>query len=52
MSVWSPNMAWNETACNVRLYEGGRPQVVTDTGKSVLQGGAGAASPVEYGKEA
>ncbi len=52
VSVWSPNMAWNETACNVRLYEGGRPQVVTDTGKSVLQGGAGAASPVEYGKEA
>ena len=26
VSVWSPNMAWNETACNVRLSNGGAPE--------------------------
>lgn len=51
VSVWSPNMAWNETACNVRLCEGGVPQIVKDTGKSNANGVA-AADPVEYGKEA
>ncbi len=51
VSVWSPNMAWNETACNVCLCEGGVPQIVKDTGKSNANGVA-AADPVEYGKEA
>lgn len=51
VSVWSPNMAWNETACNVRLCNGGKPQIVTQTGKSVMGDGQGATNPVEYGKE-
>ncbi len=52
VSVWSPNMAWNETACNVRLCEGGAPQIVKDTGKSIYEGGPRDVSPVEYGEEA
>ena len=51
VSVWSPNMAWNETACNVRLCNGGRPEVVQDTGKSTANG-VPKANPVEYGTEA
>ncbi len=51
VSVWSPNMAWNETACNVRLCNGGKPEVVQDTGKSTANG-VPAANPVEYGTEA
>ncbi len=48
VSVWSPNMAWNETACNVRLCEGGAPQIVKDAGKSILSGDIPAGSGVEY----
>lgn len=51
-SVWSPNMAWNETACNVRLCNGGVPEIKRETGKSILGNGQGAVDPVEYGKEA
>ncbi len=51
VSVWSPNMAWNETACNVRLCNGGKPVIVENTGKSKANGVADA-NPVEYGKEA
>ncbi len=50
VSVWSPNMAWNETACNVRLCDGGAPQIVKDAGKSVLAGNAPAGSGIEYPK--
>lgn len=52
VSVWSPNMAWNETACNVRLCNGGRPEIVRDTGKSVLEGVIPQGSGVEYAKGA
>lgn len=45
-------MAWNETVCNVRLSNGGRPQVVRDTGKSTLDGKIPEGSGIEYGKEA
>ena len=52
VSVWAPNMAWNETACNVRLSHNGVPQIVKETGKSVLGNGSGNVDPIEYGKEA
>ncbi len=52
VSVWAPNMAWNETACNVRLSHNGVPQIVNETGKSVLGNGSGNVDPIEYGKEA
>ena len=52
VSVWSPNMAWNETACNVRLCNGGKPQIVEDTGKSAYEGGPSGVSPIEYGEGA
>ncbi len=51
-SVWSPNMAWNETACNVRLSNGGAPQIVRDTGKSILDGPIPQGSGIEYAKGA
>ena len=44
-------MAWNETVCNVRLCNGGRPQIVTDTGKSVLGDVVESDSAIEYDKE-
>lgn len=47
-SVWAPNMAWNETACNVRLCNDGRPQIVEDTGKSILEGAIPEGSGIEY----
>lgn len=52
VSVWSPNMAWNETACNVRLCNGGVPEIKKETGKSIMGNGDGGVDPVEYGKEA
>lgn len=52
VSVWSPNMAWNETVCNVRLSNGGAPEIVKNTGKSTLDGNVKDGSGIEYGKGA
>ncbi len=51
VSVWSPNMAWNETVCNVRLCNNGNPQIITDTGKSVLGDAVESNSAIEYDEE-
>lgn len=52
VSVWSPNMAWNETVCNVRLSNGGAPEIVKNAGKSTLDGNVKDGSGIEYGKGA